>query len=49
LHCEALKKFWFVNWPHEEFELVSEKWRDLGFQVNDCSTDFRGGGLLSLE
>jgi hypothetical protein len=33
---------------YSEDELISPKWKSVGFQGNDPSTDFRGGGLLAL-
>lgn len=32
--------------PHS---MLSEKWKDVGFQSNDPAKDFRGGGLISLQ
>jgi hypothetical protein len=28
--------------------MISDKWKDIGFQGKDPRTDFRGGGHLSL-
>ena len=49
MHVTALETLWNLNWPDKPFEAVGNPWRDLGFQTNDPSTDFRGGGILSLE
>ena len=32
-----------------DINLVDKKWRDLGFQGDDPSTDFRGAGILALK
>jgi hypothetical protein len=34
------------NWKSN---LISEKWKKIGFQGSNPATDFRGGGLLSLS
>lgn len=49
-HQEALKALWFAAFPDTELDgLVSDQWKDMGWQGNDPSTDFRGGGYVSLE
>uniref|UniRef100_A0A0D3B6R6 ELMO domain-containing protein n=1 Tax=Brassica oleracea var. oleracea TaxID=109376 RepID=A0A0D3B6R6_BRAOL len=30
-------------------QLISEQWKEMGWQGKDPSTDFRGGGFISLE
>lgn len=49
-HQETLKALWYAALPGREFHgLISEQWKDMGWQGKDPSTDFRGGGLISLE
>lgn len=49
-HQESLKALWFAAFPKIEPDgLVSDQWKDMGWQGNDPSTDFRGGGYVSLE
>lgn len=49
-HQEALRDLWNVAYPGEELRgLISEQWKDMGWQGKDPSTDFRGGGFISLE
>ncbi|CAH9096403.1 unnamed protein product [Cuscuta europaea] len=49
-HQEALRALWNAAFPEEELRgLVSEQWKDMGWQGKDPSTDFRGGGFISLE
>jgi len=33
----------------EQYQRLSEKWIDIGFQGVDPVTDFRGSGILGLE
>ncbi|KAF7814773.1 ELMO domain-containing protein A-like isoform X1 [Senna tora] len=47
---ESLKALWNVAFPEEELHgLISEQWKEMGWQGKDPSTDFRGGGFISLE
>nr|GMC80420.1 ELMO domain-containing protein A-like isoform X1 [Ipomoea batatas] len=47
---EALMDLWNAAFPGVELcGLISEQWKEMGWQGKDPSTDFRGGGLLSLE
>ncbi|RZC86636.1 hypothetical protein C5167_029986 [Papaver somniferum] len=47
---ETLRALWDASYPGEELHgLVSEQWKDMGWQGKDPSTDFRGGGFISLE
>ncbi|KAH0918979.1 hypothetical protein HID58_026639, partial [Brassica napus] len=47
---EALKDLWKLAFPEEELHgIVSEQWKEMGWQGKDPSTDFRGGGFISLE
>ncbi|TVU03809.1 hypothetical protein EJB05_50657, partial [Eragrostis curvula] len=49
-HQEALKALWHATYPDQELEgLISEQWKDMGWQGRDPSTDFRGAGFISLE
>ncbi|CAH1441087.1 unnamed protein product [Lactuca virosa] len=49
-HQEALKALWKAAFPEEELsDLISEQWKEMGWQGKDPSTDFRGGGFISLE
>ncbi|XP_024012868.1 ELMO domain-containing protein A isoform X2 [Eutrema salsugineum] len=49
-HQEALKDLWKLAFPEEELHgIVSEQWKEMGWQGKDPSTDFRGGGFISLE
>ncbi|VAI88278.1 unnamed protein product [Triticum turgidum subsp. durum] len=47
---EALRALWYATYPDQELQgLVSEQWKDMGWQGRDPSTDFRGAGFISLE
>ncbi|KAG2669154.1 hypothetical protein I3843_14G021500 [Carya illinoinensis] len=49
-HQEALRALWNAAFPEVELRgLISEQWKDMGWQGKDPSTDFRGGGFISLE
>lgn len=49
-HQEALRSLWNLAFPGEELHgLISEQWKEMGWQGKDPSTDFRGGGYISLE
>lgn len=49
-HQEALRDLWNISFPGEELHgLISEQWKEMGWQGKDPSTDFRGGGFISLE
>ncbi|KAI3941571.1 hypothetical protein MKW92_016189 [Papaver armeniacum] len=49
-HQEALKELWNASFPEEELsDLVSDQWKEMGWQGKDPATDFRGGGFISLE
>ncbi|KAF1877248.1 hypothetical protein Lal_00012019 [Lupinus albus] len=46
----ALRALWNAAFPEEELRgLISEQWKEMGWQGKDPSTDFRGGGFISLE
>ncbi|MCO5560060.1 hypothetical protein L7F22_013666 [Adiantum nelumboides] len=49
-HQDALRELWAASFPDRQLiDLVSEQWKDMGWQGKDPSTDFRGGGFISLE
>ncbi|EYU20853.1 hypothetical protein ABFS82_11G018800 [Erythranthe guttata] len=49
-HQDALRQLWRLSYPDRELPpLKSEVWKDMGWQGSDPSTDFRGGGFISLE
>ncbi|CAN6289594.1 unnamed protein product [Urochloa humidicola] len=49
-HQDALRQLWRLAYPTREIPpLKSELWKEMGWQGTDPSTDFRGGGLVSLE
>ncbi|XP_055808160.1 uncharacterized protein LOC129876696 isoform X2 [Solanum dulcamara] len=49
-HQEALRALWKAAFPVEELHgLISEQWKEMGWQGKDPSTDFRGAGFISLE
>ncbi|XP_072958746.1 uncharacterized protein [Typha angustifolia] len=49
-HQEALRALWHASFPDTELtSLVTEQWKDMGWQGPNPSTDFRGCGFVSLE
>ncbi|XP_038703096.1 ELMO domain-containing protein A-like isoform X2 [Tripterygium wilfordii] len=49
-HQEALKALWSATFPGQELHgLISDQWKEMGWQGRDPSTDFRGAGFISLE
>ncbi|XP_058078902.1 uncharacterized protein LOC131227174 [Magnolia sinica] len=49
-HQDALRQLWRLAYPDRELpSLKSELWKEMGWQGPDPSTDFRGGGFISLE
>ncbi|KAI3472410.1 hypothetical protein Pfo_029531 [Paulownia fortunei] len=49
-HQDALRQLWRLSYPDRQLpSLKSEVWKDMGWQGSDPSTDFRGGGFISLE
>ncbi|XP_047308954.1 ELMO domain-containing protein A [Impatiens glandulifera] len=49
-HQDALKQLWRLSYPDTKLPaLKSELWKQMGWQGSDPSTDFRGGGFISLE
>ncbi|KAI5073463.1 hypothetical protein GOP47_0011476 [Adiantum capillus-veneris] len=48
--CEVLKDLWSAAFPNSHLNgFVSSQWKDMGWQGADPSTDFRGGGFMSLD
>ncbi|XP_020551383.1 ELMO domain-containing protein A isoform X1 [Sesamum indicum] len=49
-HQEALRDLWNAAFPNVKLKgLISEQWKDMGWQGANPSTDFRGCGFVSLE
>ncbi|KAH9708247.1 ELMO domain-containing protein [Citrus sinensis] len=49
-HQEALRALWAATYPDQELHgLISDQWKEMGWQGKDPSTDFRGAGFISLE
>ncbi|KAL0301497.1 UNVERIFIED_CONTAM: ELMO domain-containing protein A [Sesamum radiatum] len=49
-HQEALRDLWDAAFPNVKLKgLISEQWKDMGWQGANPSTDFRGCGFVSLE
>ncbi|KAE8075896.1 hypothetical protein FH972_014579 [Carpinus fangiana] len=49
-HQEALKALWHAAFPNIALKgLISEQWKEMGWQGPNPSTDFRGCGYISLE
>ncbi|CAI9787592.1 unnamed protein product [Fraxinus pennsylvanica] len=49
-HQEALRSLWDAAFPDVKLKgLISEQWKDMGWQGANPSTDFRGCGFISLE
>ncbi|XP_042422510.1 ELMO domain-containing protein A-like [Zingiber officinale] len=49
-HQEALLSLWYASFPETQLTgLVSEQWKDMGWQGPNPSTDFRGCGCIALE
>lgn len=46
---ELLNTIWQTNFPGHALAVPHEYWRRIGFQNSDPFSDFRGGGLASLE
>lgn len=50
VHQEALRALWKLAFPEIELRgLISEQWKEMGWQGSNPSTDFRGCGFISLE
>ncbi|KAK9152657.1 hypothetical protein Sjap_000137 [Stephania japonica] len=49
-HQEALRELWKAAYPDVHLTgLISDQWKDMGWQGPNPSTDFRGCGFVSLE
>ncbi|KGN46754.1 ELMO domain-containing protein A isoform X1 [Cucumis sativus] len=49
-HQEALRALWNAAYPNIELKgMISEQWKEMGWQGPNPSTDFRGCGFISLE
>ncbi|GLT48037.1 hypothetical protein SLA2020_216790 [Shorea laevis] len=49
-HKEALRALWSATFPGQDLHgLISDQWKEMGWQGKDPSTDFRGAGFISLE
>lgn len=49
-HQDALRALWSATFPDRELRaLISDQWKEMGWQGRDPSTDFRGAGFISLE
>ncbi|XP_054813616.1 uncharacterized protein LOC129314262 isoform X3 [Prosopis cineraria] len=49
-HQEALRALWQCAFPDVALKgLISDQWKDMGWQGPNPSTDFRGCGFISLE
>ncbi|KAJ8749078.1 hypothetical protein K2173_013685 [Erythroxylum novogranatense] len=49
-HQEALISLWNAAFPDVALKgMISEQWKDMGWQGPNPSTDFRGCGFISLE
>ncbi|KAJ7981430.1 ELMO domain-containing protein A-like [Quillaja saponaria] len=49
-HQEALKALWHCAFPDISLKgLISEQWKEMGWQGANPSTDFRSCGFISLE
>ncbi|OWM91013.1 ELMO domain-containing protein A isoform X1 [Punica granatum] len=49
-HQESLRALWNLAFPGVVLKgMISEQWKDMGWQGANPSTDFRGCGFVSLE
>ncbi|XP_019446717.1 PREDICTED: ELMO domain-containing protein 2-like isoform X2 [Lupinus angustifolius] len=49
-HQEALRTLWHCSFPNVCLSgLISDQWKDIGWQGPNPSTDFRGCGFISLK
>ncbi|XP_022726561.1 ELMO domain-containing protein A-like isoform X3 [Durio zibethinus] len=47
---EALRALWHIAFPNVALKgLISEQWKEMGWQGPNPSTDFRGCGFIALE
>ncbi|KAB5545168.1 hypothetical protein DKX38_013280 [Salix brachista] len=50
IKSDALRALWSATYPDQELNgLISDQWKEMGWQGRDPSTDFRGAGFISLE
>ncbi|KAG6766298.1 hypothetical protein POTOM_030372 [Populus tomentosa] len=50
IKLDALRALWSATYPDQELNgLISDQWKEMGWQGRDPSTDFRGAGFISLE
>jgi len=46
-HQDALRALWSATYPDEKLQdLISDQWKNMGWQGKDPSTDFRLTSLL---
>ena len=49
-HVNLLRQLWSLAFPNRSLpSLKCEEWKEMGWQGTDPATDFRSGGLMSLE
>ncbi|CAI8615953.1 unnamed protein product [Vicia faba] len=49
-HQESLRALWQCAFPNVSLKgLISDQWKDMGWQGANPSTDFRGCGIIALE
>ncbi|CDP14747.1 unnamed protein product [Coffea canephora] len=49
-HQQALRALWDLSFPNVKLKgLISDQWKDMGWQGVNPATDFRGCGFISLE
>ncbi|XP_028761589.1 ELMO domain-containing protein A-like [Neltuma alba] len=49
-HQEALRALWHCAFPNVSLRgMISEQWKDMGWQGSNPSTDIRGCGFISVE
>lgn len=48
-HAELLREVWSVQFPGTDFERVSSKWKEAGWQAVDPIPDLKASGVLSLR
>jgi len=49
IHGGILRTLWRLAFPTDGFERKSQRWKELGFQGVDPTTDLRGAGVISLK
>ena len=49
-HREKLRELWRLAFPGEPLQALKHaQWKNLGYQSEDPTTDFRGAGMLALD